>query len=264
MARRRKMKKTFGLLALAVLLLPMLGFSGGAFSFRLGYFFPNAKSDLWDIEFQNMSFRKANFQAATFGLSYEYFMTREVSLVFGIDVYSRSRVGYYRDYVGVTIDNFDYAFPYPEFVGDFDLTHSFAVTSVPLQASIKLTPMGRQGRIIPYIGGGVSLYFWSVRLRGDMVDFTDQYIYTDTDGSEFDVFGVYITDARQDTKLAVGWHAFAGLSIPIARRTSLEAEFKYGSAKGTFTNNEREPGFQGFQKFDLGGYQVSLGINYWF
>jgi opacity protein-like surface antigen len=259
MARRKKMKKIVGLLAMAVVLLPVLGFSDGAFSFRLGYFVPQAKSDLWDIEFQNMSFRKSSFNSATFGISYEYFMTREVSLVFGADFYSRSRVGFYRDYVGVTIDNFDYAFPAADFVGDFDIVHSFGTSIVPLQASIKLTPFGRRAGLIPYVGGGVSLYIWSVHLNGDMVDFTDQYVYTDTDGSEFDVFGLVRSDARQDSKLAVGWHAFAGFMIPIARRTALEAEFRYSYGKGKLTD-----AFQGFNNFDLGGYQVSLGINYWF
>jgi len=256
------MKKILGLLALAVILLPMIGFSGGAFSFRLGYFVPSAKdgvNGLWDIELATMSFRKSSFQSATFGFSYEYFMTREVSLVLGADVYSRSRFGFYRDYVGVAVDNVDYAFPAADFVGDFDITHSFGTTIVPIQASIKLTPFGRRSGIIPYIGGGVSLFVWNVHIYGDTVDFNDQFIYTDTDGTEFDVFGLVRTDAREDTKLSVGWHAFAGLTIPIAPRTALEAEFKYSNGKGKMTQ-----AFQGFDKFDLGGYQVSLGINYWF
>lgn len=253
------MKKTIGLLALAVFLLPMLGFSGGAFSFRLGYFVPHAKSELWDIEFENMTFRKTNFQAATFGFSYEYFMTREVSLVLGADFYSRTRFGLYRNYVGVTIDNFDYAFPAADFVGDFDITHSFGTSIVPIQASIKLTPFGRRATIIPYIGGGVSLYIWNVHLNGDTVDFNDQFVYTDPDLGDIDVFSVVRTDAREDSKLAVGWHAFAGITIPIASRAALEAEFRYSYGKGKLTD-----AFQGFNNFDLGGYQVSLGINYWF
>ena len=253
------MKKIFALLAFAVLLLPMLGFSDGSFSFRVGYFVPRADSDLWKIEFDQMSFRKSNFQTATFGLSYECFMTRELSLVFSADIYDRSRFGYYRDYVGVTVDKVDYAFPAAQFKGDFDITHSFGMTIVPLQASIKLTPFGRRGSVIPYVGGGVSLFLWNVRLQGDTIDFTNQFIYTDPVLGDVDVFGLTSTDAREDTRLAVGWHAFGGVSIPFASRAALEAEFRYNNGKGKLID-----AFAGFEKFDLSGFQISLGINYWF
>ncbi|OGD20180.1 MAG: hypothetical protein A2W03_13235 [Candidatus Aminicenantes bacterium RBG_16_63_16] len=262
------MKKIIGLSVLAVFLLPMLGFSEGAFSFRLGYFVPNAKSDLWDIEFENMTFQKKDFNALTFGVSYEYFMTREVSLVIGADFYSRSRVGIYRDWVGYTIDGYDYAFPFSDYDGDFDLSQRFRTSIVPIQASIKLTPLGRRAGIIPYIGGGVSLYVWSVDLEGDLVDFEDQYVYDDPDLGDVDVYGVYPIDARQESKLAVGFHAFGGIMIPIGRRTAIEAEFKYSNGKGKFSeprsSRDQGNGFAGFDKFDLGGYQVSIGINYWF
>ncbi len=261
------MKKIIGLSVLAIFLLPLLGFSDGAFSFRLGYFVPNAKSDLWNIEFQNMTFDKHDFEGLTFGFSYEYFLSRQVSLVFGADIYDRGHYGIYRDWVGYTIDGYDYAFPYSEYDGDFDLSQRFHTTIVPIQASLKLLPLGRQGRIIPYIGGGVSLYVWSVELQGDLVDFTDQYVYTDPDLGDVDVYGVYPINARQEARLAVGAHAFAGLMIPIARRTAIEAEFKYSTGKGSFSHaddSRADNGFAGFQKFDLGGYQVSIGLNYWF
>lgn len=262
------MKKIIGLSALAVLLLPMLGFSDGAFSFRLGYYWPRAKSDLWNIEFQNMTFDKRDFETVTFGLSYEYFMTREVSLVFAADFYSRERFGIYRDWVGYNIDGFDYAFPFKYYDGDFDISHSFRTSIVPLQASIKLMPFGRRAAIIPYIGGGVSFFLWSVDLHGDMVDFTDQYVYADPDLGDVDIYGVYPTDARQETKLTVGFHAFAGITIPIARRVAIEAEFKYFYGKGGFSASDSDrgdfTGFAGFQSFDLGGYQASVGINFWF
>jgi hypothetical protein len=252
------MRKIIGLVALTVILLPCMGFSG-AWSFRVGYFVPRAQSELWNIEFDNMNFMKRDFQNATFGLSYEYFLNREVSLVFGIDIYSQRRSGLYRDWVGYTIDNYDYAFPYSEYAGDFDLVHTFSTSIVPLQASFKLTPLGRRSGIIPYVGGGLSLYFWTVKLQGDMIDFNDAYVYTDPDLGDVDVYGVYFTDAREETKLAVGFNAFAGLMIPIGRRVALEAEFKYSYGKGRLTH-----AFKDFNDFDLGGYQVSLGINYWF
>jgi len=261
------MKKTIGVLALAVFLFPMFGFSDGSLTFRIGYFSPSASSDLWDIEFQNMSFTKSDFASASFGFSYEYFMTREISLVIGADYYGRSQTGYYRDWVGYTIDDYDYAFPYANFDGDFDLVHEFRTSISPLQMSLKFLPLGRRGAIIPYLGGGVSFYLWSVSLQGDLVDFEDQYVYEDADLGDVDVYGVYLADAHQHTKLSVGFHGFAGIMIPIARMTAIEAEFKYHYGKGTFSASDEtryEEGFAGFGEFDLGGWQVTVGINYWF
>jgi len=253
------MKKTIGLAALAVFLLPMLGFSDGTLTFRLGYFVPNAKSELWDIEFTNMTFDKHDFESASFGMSYEYFMTRQVSLVFGVDYYGKSEFGIYRDWVGYTIDDHDYAFPYSDYDGDFDIGHTFRTWMSPLQISMKLMPLGRRSGIIPYIGGGVSFYLWSVALEGEMVDFEDQYVYSDPPYGDTDVYGIILTDAHEHTNFNVGFHAFAGIMFPIAPRTAIEAEFKYSYGKGSLHD-----AFQDFDSFDLGGYQFSVGINYWF
>ena len=253
------MKKTIGLASLAVLLLPMLGFSDGTFSFRLGYNFPTANSELWNIEFENMTFEKHDFEAVTFGFSYEYFMTRQVSLVFGVDYYGKSEYGIYRDWVGYEIDGYDYAFPYEYYDGDFDFGHQFRTWMSPLQLSLKLSPFGRRSGIIPYIGGGVSFYLWSVALEGDMVDFEDQYVYEDPDLGDIDVYGVVFTDAHEHTNFNVGFHAFAGITVPIARRTAIEAEFRYNYGKGGLHD-----AFQDFDDFDLGGYQITVGLNYWF
>lgn len=254
------MRKAIGLAAIMVLILPVLGFSH-AVSFRLGYFVPRASSnsELWTIEFENMDFTKSNFQNAVLGFSYEHFLTREISLVFGFDGFSQSRFGYYRDYVGYSFPEGDFAFP-NDYKGEFDIGHAFSVSITPIQASIKIAPFGRRSGLIPYIGGGVSLYIWGVKLQGDMIDFADDsWVYEDPDYGDVQIYPLYLTNAREETQFSVGYHAFAGLMIPFARRLAFEAEFKYNFGKGKL--NEA---FEGFNDFDLTGFQLSLGINYWF
>jgi opacity protein-like surface antigen len=212
------MKKTIGLVAILILLLPALGFSD-AISVRLAYFIPQAKSDLWTIEFENMSFQKSDFQNASLGIYYEHFISREISLLIGLDAYSQTRFGTYRDYVGYSFVEGDFAFPLKYYDGDFDIT--------PIQASLKLTPLGRRSGFIPYIGGGVSLYIWSVKMRGDIIDFTDEWFYDDEDLGEVPIYGIYPADARQESKFSVGFQGFAGVMFPIASRLAVEAEFKY-------------------------------------
>jgi len=90
-----------------------------------------------------------------------------------------------------------------------------------------------------------------------MVDFSPEEEVEFTDGS----FGhpIYQTDAREENKITIGFHAFGGIMVPVANRISIEAEFKYNLLKGALTE-----GFEGFEDFDLSGYQISIGLNYWF
>lgn len=251
------MKKTIGVAAILMLLLPTLGVSG-TLSFRLGYFVPRAQSDLWEIEFENMSFQKADFQTAILGFQYEHFLTKELSLVIGVDSYNQTRLGYYTDFVGGVVDRLYLAFPAQDYDG-YSIEHNFSVTSTPVQLSLKLTPFGRRAGFIPYVGGGVSVYFWTVKLLGDVVYFDDEWIYEDPDLGDVTVYGVYDTRARAEGRISFGYQAFAGFMIPVASRLALEAEFKYSRGKGSLGE-----AFPDFEDFDLGGYQVSLGVNYWF
>ncbi len=252
------MKKTIGLLVSLVLLLPTLA-SSGALSFRLGYFVPRAQSDLWTIEFQNMSFQKSDFQTATLGIHYEQFLTKELSILVGFESYSRTQLGYYRDFVGYSFEEGDFAFPADIYEGDFDISHNFNVSSTPIQLSLKLTPLGRRSGFIPYIGGGIALYVWSVKLLGDMVDFTDEWFYDDPELGEITIYGIYGAEARAESRFSFGFQGFAGFMIPVASRLAIEAEFKYSQCRGDLGD-----AFPDFEDFDLGGYQFSVGVNYWF
>ncbi len=250
------MKKILITLFALTLCLPGFIFSDLA-TFKVSYFIPLAMSDLWEDEFTNMSFTKSEFQNTNFAFGYEYFVSREFSIILSFDNYTKNKSGIYNDYVGAELDGDDFAFDYGE---GFPITHLFSVTSTPIQASIKLTPLGRKGKIIPYIGGGVGAYLWTVRLQGDMVDFSAGEEFQE-EGYDFStvIYPVYSVDAREENKIGFGFHAFGGAMFPIANRISLEAEVKYNQMKGTLKDS-----FIGWEPFDLSGLTISLGMNYWF
>ena len=259
------MKKFTGLALGLLLLAPSLAFSD-SFSLRIGYFMPLALSDsyfpehpnsLWTIEFEQMSFLKNKFRGSTLGLSYEYFVSKNLSLAFTLDSYSKSRPGYYVDYVQNTLTEGDFAFPFVDFYGD-DIQHAFSVSSTPLQVSLKITPLGRKTRLIPFVGGGAGLYFYSVRIYGQMVNFSDPWVFTDPDLGDIDIYPVESVNGREKGSV-FGYHAFAGFQIPIGFRATLEAEARYHWASATF-----DEWFLDFDDFDLGGLAITLGFNYWF
>jgi opacity protein-like surface antigen len=253
------MKKSLILLLALIFLIPSFAFSN-IFTLRTGIFIPRAQSDLWTTEFENMSFSKTNYTTSNFSFAYEYFLTREVSVVLGIDSFSKNKSGTYVDYVGIQLVEGDFAFP-NDYVEDFIPTHIFNVSITPVQISLKLTPMGRAGKFIPYVGGGVGIYLWSIRLSGDLVDFEDVWVYV-PDG--IDIYPVIIVDAWENNRISFGYHAFGGIMVPFTKRMTFEVEFKYNVAKGNFRTDPNKIAFEGFEAFDLSGYQISLGLNYWF
>ena len=250
------MKKYLLVLTALILLVPSLALSD-VVTFRVGFFMPRAESDLWQIEFENMSFTKSQFQNTNFAFSYEYFLNGQISLVFGIDGYNKNKTGIYNDYVGDQIGDEYYAFDY----GDgFPVSHVFSVSITPIQASIKFTPFGRKGTILPYIGGGIGAYQWTVRLQGDMIDFNagEEFIDTNTNATVIG-FPIFPVDAREENKIKFGFHGMAGIMVPIANRVSIEGQVKYYMLTAPFKD-----GFVGFDPFDLTALVISIGLNYWF
>ncbi|MFC2158068.1 hypothetical protein ACFLT9_09555 [Acidobacteriota bacterium] len=250
------MKKLMIIFAVLIILAPTLSYAD-LVSFRVGFFFPTANSDLWQIEFDNLDLTKSDYQASVFGFTYEYFLTNQLSLMFGLESYTKQKVGTYLDYIAEEIGGIYYAFDYGE---GFPVSHVFTVSSTPLQVGVKLAPLGRTGKFIPYIGGGVGIYLWNVRLQGDMVDFEAGELFYDPNIDE-DVIGyeVYTTDAREENRFAFGYYAVGGFMIPVGSRISIVASFKYDVVKGNFKD-----AFVGFEAFDLSAYQIIVGINYWF
>lgn len=250
------MKKSLITLFALILFLPGFIFSD-LVTFKVGYFMPRAMSDLWDIEFENMTYTKSQFQNTDFSFGYEYFVSREFSVVMSVSGYTKNKSGIYNDYVGEDIDGEFFAFDYGE---GSPISHVFSVSVTPLQASLKLTPLGRKGKLIPFVGGGVGGYLWTVRIQGDMVDFNAGEEFLDLDDNTIVIgYPTYAVDAREENKLSFGFHVFGGVLLPIANRISMEAEVKYNKLNGAFKD-----GFIGFEPFDLGGWTISLGMNYWF
>lgn len=259
------MKKLTVLAAVLLLFIPSLAFSD-SISLRLGYFMPRALSNsylaahpdsLWAIEFSQMSFSMEKYRGTTMGLSYEYFVNKNVSLAFTLDSYSKNRPGYYVDYRQFDLDEGAFAFPYELYDANI-IEHAFGVSSTPLQVSVKFMPLGRKTRLIPFVGGGAGLYFWSVRMYGEMIDFSDPWVYTDDVLGDIDVYPVQSVNGRENGAV-FGYHAFAGFQIPIGFRATVEAEARYHWAKARF-----DEWFVDFDDFDLGGLALTVGFSYWF
>ncbi len=262
------MKKTLVLLTVLVLSLPALVFSD-SFIFRIGYFMPKVPQpdSLRAIEFDQMNFGAEDFRRAMYGIGYEKFLTKQLSIALTVDTYGRDKLGVYNEdeWVGYTLDvdgtDMDFAFPGDIYYGDFLIGHAFNVSITPIQLSLKIAPLGRRGRFVPYVGGGVGAYFWSVKLVGEIIDFSDPWIYPDNELGDIDIYPVVLTDARETGRVTIGYHALGGIQIPIGYRLTLDAEARYNMVKGKWKSDSA---FVAFDDFDMSGLVVSLGFSYWF
>jgi opacity protein-like surface antigen len=255
------MKKALILVIIVLLSLPIAA-SANIFTFRYGYFVPRfggGPNSLWNIEFENMSLKKSDYQSGMIGLAYEYFLNSKLSLVFSVDFYSRDKAGFYRDWSSFPVNNQNFAFPTQYYTGGDMIIHSFEVSQTPIQISLKVTPLGRRVRFVPYFGGGAGIYFWSVRLHGDMIDFSDPYVYSDPNLGDVTVYPINYVMSDESNRISIGYSAFAGIMIPLGNRMTLDVGGRYQFFKVNFRD-----AFQGFEKFDLSGYCLSLGLNYWF
>jgi len=263
------MRKKILLAIITLVLVSVVGYAN-TFSLKGNYFVPsgpssaNSPDSLWKIEYDNMDFRKTAFQGASFGFAFEYFLTRELSLEFSIDaLYNKTARGSYKDYIGFEYDSELWAVfadhdQYMD-IETFSTLQRLSVSITPIQMTLRIAPFGRRGRLIPYIGGGIGFYFWSVRMEGDFIDFADEYVYESTTGYDVPVYPLYEADAREDRKVTLGFHALGGIMLSLNRTMTLDIGAKYNIAKGKMTE-----GFEGFDLFDLGGFQFSIGLNFWF
>lgn len=255
------MKKTFVLAAALILLVPSLSLAN-TFTLRGGAFFPAAKGgpdSLWDIEFQQMTFSKADFKGSIYGFSYEHFLSKNLSLALSVDTYSKLKAGIYNDYSGITVDNEDWAFSLDDIEGDFNIAHSFNVSLTPIEASLKILPLGRRTQLIPYIGGGAGMYLWKVKLRGDIINFDITEEFLDANDNPLTGYAIENAILEERNRISFGYHVFAGVMYPIGERMTIEGEFRYRAVKGKF-----EDAFLGFENFDLSGFALTLGLNFWF
>ena len=92
-----------------------------------------------------------------------------------------------------------------------------------------------QGKIKPYAGGGLGVYFAENTANGS---YMDTLMYHQ------------VTISEQDFKTAFGLNLFAGVTFPVSDRISLIMEGRYSYAKAPDWN------------MNLGGYSLSIGIKF--
>lgn len=214
--------------------LAILGLSSGFLSsqsvnMKIGLFVPSMRSDLWQINMENLTFSRSDMINVYYAGEYEFFLDRHTSFSLEVGSYIKSFHAQYRDYT---------------FADGSPIFQDIQLRLTPVEADVKLYPMGRRYRIFPFIGAGVGVYAWTYQQWGDFVNFQDNTVNQ---------------GFAETRRFAFGLNGRFGLVFRFHPRLAFALEGKYQYLKGRL--NEF---FQGFNSLDLGGFTANASINIYF
>ena len=203
---------------------------------RGGFAHASARSDLFDFTSEFLTVDRRDFSGFAIGADLAFAVKPRIDIVFGASYAGTSTGSEFRDFVGT--DNLPIA-----------QTTSFI--RVPVTASVKafLLPRGESvgslawipARFAPFVGAGGGAMRYLFEQEGEFVDFVD-----------YDIF--------YDELSSAGWtptvHGLAGFDFALSPRIGLGTEARYTWARGEL--NER---FSDFDRIDLSGFSVTMGLH---
>jgi hypothetical protein len=196
---------------------------------KIGLFVPSMESDLWQINLENLTFSKSDMINAYYAGEYEFFLNRHTSFSVEIGSYVKSVHAQYRDY---------------EYDDGSPILQDLQLRLTPVEANIKLYPMGHRYRIFPFIGAGVGIVAWTYQQWGDFINFEDNSV---NEGF------------AETRRFSFGLNGRIGLVFRFQSRLAFALEGKYQYLKGHLSEY-----FEGFNSLDLGGFTANVSINIYF
>ena len=210
--------------------------SSGAFTFRLGGFFPSGDSEFWRINEAAFTLDHSDFDGIIGGIGY----TGSVNNYFEVG----ANLDFYSEVVRSADRNFSDTLGNP-------ILHDTRLYEAPLTLDFKFLPTGRYARRgaggnryvrhpVPYIGAGVGGVYWQYEEQGDFVASDLSIVY----------------DRFVDSGFAWEQHVLAGVEFPVSPNWGITLEGRYAwcdtSVGGAFST--LNPG-----RLELGGASFFVG-----
>lgn len=196
---------------------------------KIGLFIPELKSDLWTINQENLTFERSDMVNVVYGGEYEFYIDRHLSLSLEVGSYAKTVYAQYRDY---------------EFEDGRPIFQNISLRIVPVEANLKLYPMGNRNRFNPYVGIGAGVYAWTYQQSGYFINFEDDSI---SEGF------------AETQRFAFGLNGRAGLTYRFQQRLGVILEGKYQYLQGKLSRN-----FEGFDPLDMSGFLIQAGVMFYF
>ncbi|HSE39627.1 MAG TPA: outer membrane beta-barrel protein [Acidobacteriota bacterium] len=208
--------------------------SAGSINVLAGYAMPSGDSDVFQQNERELTFEPDDLNDFSISVGYDFFLGDYVNLGGSFSWYEGDTDAIDRDFV---------------FEDGSPIFRNVRLQIVPLEANVKFLPVGRDAVLIPYVGGGVGVYFWEYEEFGDFV------VNRDPTNPDF-ISGTAFSDGADP-----GFHVEGGVYIPIGHSVAVAAEAKYWDAEGDLDPEGFDPLFE---PIDLSGFQIAGGISFWF
>lgn len=206
-------------------------------SLRGGISLPRAQSDIFDFTRRELTVRDGDFDGSYFGAELAVPVAERWEVAFGVGYSKSSILSEYRDWVDQDDSPIQQGIRYNR-------------TPITLSGKYYLVERGRAigrfawipSRLTPFVGAGVGVVRHEFEQAGDFVDFTT-----------FEV----AFDQLRSVGYAPTVHALAGVDLTVLKQMFLTGEVRYAWASGTLDRQF----FEGFDKMDLTGLQLTVGIS---
>lgn len=206
-------------------------------SIRGGYAQAMAGSDIFDQVVTDLTLNKRDFNGLTFAGELGFPITSRLDISFDAGVSSSNARSEFRKFV----DN-----------KKLPIEQTTTFMRVPLTANLRyyLKETGRSigklawipSHIVPWVGAGGGATWYRFRQEGDFIDFATTNVFADELAS---------------AAWAPTVQGMAGVDVSLSPSFAITGDARYLWAKGTL---ERD--FRGFDRIDLSGVSVTLGITY--
>jgi hypothetical protein len=195
---------------------------------KVGLFYPQMDSELWQQNMQDLALQKQDMQAAYYAMEYEFFFDRNFSLAFEGGYYKKEHFSQYRDF---------------EYDDGSPIFQNLSLEIASLEAGFKFYPLSHRARFCPFIGAGAGIYYWKYEQWGDFINFDDMTVTKDR--------------YAKTNAYTPGFNAKGGFVFRFSRSFGISMEARYQFLKGSLSSF-----FEGFNKLDMNGFSYSIGLNF--
>jgi hypothetical protein len=205
--------------------------------FRVGMFYPQANSELFDMVTRELTLEKSDFRSWDLGIKGGFNLFEKVDLVFSFDYFDRSKTSEFRDFVD------EQGLPITQTTG-------FSNSSLTAGIRYLFVPRGRSvgqyawlpNSIVPFVEAGVGGVWYCFEQSGDFVDNTT-----------LEIFYAHLESS--------GWAPTAylggGADIHIFKSVYVTLDIGYSWAE-----DELSRSFTGFDPIDLSGLRATAGLSW--
>lgn len=215
----------------------LFGTPSGGVTVRAGWFIANASSQFFDEARKDLTLDKSNFSGPMLGADVAVRLTPQLDLTLDGAWIGSSAKSHYRDYV----DN-----------NNQEIEQTTTLRRVPLTANLKayLVPRGRSvgslayipAKVVPWVGIGGGLEWYKLEQSGDFINMGTGVVYNDR-----------LTSSTWGPAV----QGMGGVDVTLTPRIALTGDARYLWSRASMNDS-----FDGYDKIDLSGVSIALGVTF--